>query len=76
MTKPTLSCSNCQHYSSESWGNGWDEPRETREWCSKHQWEFEEPTHSPVGDCQHFEFALAECQDDEPINLDDLLEVF
>ena len=77
MTMATLSCANCQHYASQSWGDGWNEPRETQEYCTKHQWEFEEPTPSPVTECLMFDFALPEYKEEEVINLDDyLLEEF
>ena len=76
MTTATLSCSNCQHFSSESWGDGWNEPRETQEYCNKHQWEFEEPIPSPVTDCKHFDFTISDRYkqyQDGVIDLDDLL---
>lgn len=71
MTTQTLTCANCQHYNTESWGDGWNEPRETQEYCTKNKWEFEEPTPSPVTSCDAFEFAIADEYPDVPIDLED-----
>ena len=67
----TLSCANCQHYKSETWGDDWNEPRETEESCEKRQWAFEEPSPSPVTTCKLFDFAVP----DEPIDFDAVLDI-
>jgi hypothetical protein len=71
LATQTLSCANCQHYSAQSWGDGWNEPRETQESCTKSQWEFEEPSPSPVTGCELFEFAIADEYVEEIIDLDE-----
>ena len=70
MTK-ILSCSICQYFKSETGGDGWNEPRETEESCEKRQWEFEEPSPSPVTTCKLFDFAVPY----EPIDFDALLDI-
>lgn len=68
MTIQTLSCANCQHHAS---GDGFIDERVTEEWCSKQQWEFEEPSPSPVTSCELFEFAIADEYVDEIIDFEE-----
>lgn len=75
-TTQALSCANCQHHKSETSGDGFIDEQVTEEWCSKQQWEFEEPIPSPVTSCELFEFAIADEYVEETIDLDELLEVF
>jgi hypothetical protein len=64
MTTTQLSCSNCQHHAS---GDGFIDERVTE----NQQWEFEEPSPSPVTGCELFEFAIADEYVEEIIDLDE-----